>query len=365
MISTNHMSPEQLFAFWPKATFAHYQQLINLCGNLETAFKASEKQLLELKWQGQVLPSFLEWRANAKQIATNWQEKFAREKITFTVYGSSDFPHNKFIGMKDPPYVLFIRGNPRFNSPSLAVVGSRNCTEYGIKATNYLIPDLAASGISIVSGLAGGIDSTAHIAALKARGHTVAILGHGIGWNDLGYNSERRHLGEKIIEHGGAIISEYLPGIPGGNFTFPKRNRIIAALTDATLITEAAEGSGSLITAECAHVLHRDVLIVPQDIFSITGKGANAQLKEAAHPVTCSQDIFELFGITPKKRRTAPSPILSNDQSIIFNLLQIEPQGRDSLARELSLAPASLGVTLTTMELAGLIEAKNGRYYAL
>lgn len=359
------MTAEQQFAFWPKATFAHYQQLINLCGHLDEAFKASEKQLLELKWQGRVLPSFLEWRKNAEQIADKWQTKFAREKITFTIYTDPDFPAKKFEGVKDPPYVLFIRGNPKFNSPSLAVVGSRDCTEYGIKVTNYLVPNLAASGISIVSGLAVGIDSTAHIAALKAHGHTVAILGHGIGWNDLGYGSERRYLGEKIIENGGAIISEYLPGIPGSNFTFPKRNRLIAALTDATLITEAAEGSGSLITAECAHALHRDILIVPQDIFSITGKGANAKLKEAAHPITCPQDIFELFGITPKKRRIAPSPILPADQSIIFNLLQTEPQSRDSLARELGLTPASLGINLTTLELAGLIEAKNGLYYAL
>lgn len=359
------MTKEQLFAFWPKATFTHYKQLVTLFGNLEEAFKASEKQLLELKWQGHVLPSFLEWRKNAEQIAAKWQEKFVREKITFIVYTDSDFPAKKFEGVKDPPYVLFIRGNPKFNSSSLAVVGSRDCTEYGIKATNYLIPDLAASGVSIVSGLAEGIDSTAHSAAIKAGGHTVAILGHGIEWNDLGYSSERRYLGEKIIENGGAIISEYLPGIPGSNFTFPKRNRIIAALSDATLITEAAEGSGSLITAECAYALGRDILIVPQDIFSITGKGANAKLKEAAHPITCPQDIFELFGITPKKRRIAPSPLLPNDQSIIFNLLQAEPQERDSLARELNLAPASLGVTLTTMELSGLIEVKNGLYYAL
>lgn len=359
------MTKEQLFAFWPKATLAHYQQLINLCGNLEAAFKAPEKQLLELKWQKQVLPSFLEWRANAEQIATKWQEKFTREKITFTVYPDSDFPTKKFQGMKDPPYVLFIRGIPKFNSPSLAVVGSRDCTEYGIKATNYLVRDLAASGVSIVSGLAEGIDSAAHIAAIKAKGHTVAILGHGIGWNDLGSNSERRYLGEKIIENGGALISEYLPGVPGSNFTFPKRNRLIAALSDATLITEAAEGSGSLITAECAYVLGRDILIVPQDIFSIAGKGANAKLKEAAHPITCPQDIFELFGITPKKRKLAPSPTLTNDQNAIFKLLHIEPQGRDSLARELGLAPASLGVILTTMELSGLIEAKNGLYHAL
>ncbi|MBP7992227.1 MAG: DNA-processing protein DprA [Candidatus Magasanikbacteria bacterium] len=359
------MISKQIFAFWPKATVAHYDQLIKLCGNLDEAFKASEKQLLELKWQKQVLPSFLEWRKNAKQIAEKWEEKFIKENISFIVYGEENYPNKIFSeDVYDPPYVLFIRGNARFISSALAVVGSRKCTSYGLSAVKELVPEVAKNGVSIISGLAKGIDSAAHRTALDAGGYTIAVLGHGLDWADFGLEESRITLGKEIIASGGSIISEYLPGTLGANYTFPARNRIIAGLTKGTLLVEGKMGSGALITMQCARDYHREIMVVPHNIFSTTGEGVIDQLKQGAHPITHSKDIFEILKINPKKQRQLKINV-DPQQNTIIKTLQIEPQGRDNLARELSLSPASLGVTLTTMELSGFIEVKNGLYYAL
>lgn len=359
------MTPERLFAFWPKATVAHYQQLTTLFGNLEESFQASEKQLLELKWRGQVLPSFLNWRKNAKSIADKWQKKFTTENISFVVHSEKNYPHKIFTdNMYDPPYSLFIRGNAHFISSALAVVGSRRCTSYGLSVVKELIPDVAKNGVNIISGLAKGIDSAAHKAALDANGYTIAVLGHGLDWADFGAEESRIKLGKEIIESGGALISEYLPGTPGTNYTFPARNRIIAGLSKGVLLVEAKLGSGALITIQCAREYHREIMVTPHNIFSTTGEGAIDQLKQGAHPVTKTSEIFEILKINPKKQRQLKIKV-DSQESVVINALQIEPQGRDSLARELNLAPASLGVTLTTMELSGLIEVKNGLYYAL
>ncbi len=359
------MTPEQLFAFWPKATFAHYEQLINLCGNLATAFKASEKQLCELKWRGEVLPSFLEWRNHAEQIATKWQAKFNQEEMSFVVWGEENYPTKIFSkDVYDPPYALFIRGNAHFISSALAVVGSRKCTPYGLSVVKELISGVATSGVTIISGLAKGIDSAAHKTALENGGYTIAVLGHGLDWADFGLEESRIKLGKEIIASGGAIISEYLPGTLGTNYTFPARNRIIAGLAKGTLLIEAKIGSGALITMQCARDYHREIMVVPHNIFSTTGEGVVDQLKQGAHPITKTSEIFEILKINPKKQRQLKINVDSQENSII-KALQIEPQGRDSLARELNLAPASLGVLLTTMELSDLIEARNGRYYAL
>ncbi len=359
------MSPEQLFAFWPKATFAHYRQLITFFGNLEDAFNASEKQLLELKWQGKVLPSFLEWRKDAKLIAEKWQKKFEQENISFVVYGEEHYPTKIFSeDVFDPPYALFIRGNAHFISSALAVVGSRKCTPYGLSAVKELVSEIAKNGVSIISGLAKGIDSAAHRTALDVGGYTIAVLGHGLDWSDFGLEESRIKLGKEIIQSGGAIISEYLPGTLGTNYTFPERNRIIAGLSKGTLLVEGKMGSGALITMQCARDYHREIMVVPHNIFSTTGEGAIDQLKQGAHPVTKPSDIFEILKINSKKQRQLK--INANPkESAITKTLQIEPQGRDSLARELNLSPAYLGAILTTMELSGLIEVKNGLYYAL
>lgn len=358
------MTQEQLFAFWPKATFAHYKQLLTLCGNLDHAFTATEKQLLKLKWQGHVLPSFLSWRKNAKDIASKWQEKFSKEHISFVVYGEENYPSKLFTdNMYDPPYALFIRGTAHFSSLALAVVGSRKCTSYGLGAVKELIPEVAKNGVSIISGLAKGIDSAAHRAALDAGGYTIAVLGHGLAWTDFGQEESRIQLGKEIIESGGAIISEYLPGTLGAHYTFPKRNRIIAGLCKGTLLVEAKMGSGALITMQCAREYHREIMVVPHNIFSTTGEGTIDQLKQGAHPVTRSTDIFEILKINPKKQRQ-PKSKDNSLENIILQALYIEPKNRDILARELNTTPTALAVLLTTLELSGLVEAKNGLYYA-
>ncbi len=359
------MDKTELFAYWPKANFSRYRSLINLFGNLENAWQAPEQELTQLNWRGEVLPNFLAWRQTAAKQAEILTKKLATEKITVLIYGSDLYPNKLFQDLTDPPYALFVRGHLNISSPTVAVVGSRLATPYGIRVLKHLLPNLIAQNITIVSGLAQGIDSTAHETALINSGYTVAVLGHGSDWSDFGTDERRRLLGKKIIDAGGAIVSEYLPGTPGTNYTFPARNRIIAALSQATLVIEAATGSGALITAQCARELHREILIVPHPIFSETGQGVNDQLKQGAHPITEARDIMEIMGITPQKNHPTTKPNFTPQEISLLNLVQTEPKDRDSLVRELGLTPTSLSLLLTTLEISGAIQAKNGLYYPL
>ena len=356
---------EGLLAFWPKISVKRYQDLIAAFGSADAAFAAQPKELEKLPWKPETIWDFFSWKKSADQTATQIIEQFERENIFIICYGSNVYPLI-LKDLTDPPFVLFIRGQLALHKKSLAVVGSRQASEYGINATKKLIPEVAEAGVSIVSGLAKGIDSAAHQAALKVGGHTVAVLGFGIGQADLKHSKEKEKLANTIINSGGAIVSEYLPGTPGNNFTFPLRNRIIAGLSTATLIIEARQGSGSLITATCAEEdLGRDVMVVPQPIFSSTGIGANNRIKEGAHLVTEPRDILEILKITSQPSRPKSAPNYTPEETLILASLQIEPKDRDSLTRELKVPAAKLGIFLTNLELAGAIILKNTQYYSL
>lgn len=356
---------EGTLAFWPKISVKRYQDLITTFGSVDTALIALPKELEKLPWKSETIFDFLSWKKSAPQTSSIILEQFERENISFVCYGDIEYPLLlKYL--TDPPFVLFIRGQLALHKKSLAVVGSRQASEYGINATKKLIPEVAGAGVSIISGLARGIDSAAHEATLKVSGHTVAVLGFGIAQADLKHSKEKEKLAEKIINSGGAVVSEYLPGIPGNNFTFPLRNRIIAGLSNATLVVEARAGSGALITATCTQEdLGRDVMVVPQPIFSLTGIGANNQLKQGAHPVTEPRDILEILKITVKPSPPKPTSNYTPFETSILASLQIEPKDRDSLTRELRIPAAKLGIFLTNLELGGAIILKNTQYYSL
>ena len=190
----------------------------------------------------------------------------------------------------DPPKCLYVMGNIEIlNNPSIAIVGCREATEYGKKAATYFSYNLAKQNVTIVSGLVRGIDSYSHIGALKANGKTIAVIGSGL---DIIYPKENEQLAKKIVEQGGTIISEYPLGIRPQKEHFPARNRIISGISQATLVIEAKEKSGSLITADFAMEQGKDVYSVPGNINSKNSVGTNNLIKDGAIPVSKFSDIL-------------------------------------------------------------------------
>ena len=254
------------------------------------------------------------------------------------------------------PASLWLRGAlPPVETKHLAVVGSRAITPYGMESTNTLIAGLAGHPISIVSGLALGVDACAHEAALTAGLHTIAVLASGISDEAIGPRANVP-LARRILESGGALISEndltYSP-FPSD---FPKRNRLVAGLADAVLVIEAGERSGTLITARLASEYNRELLCVPHRIGDTHGAASDIFVRLGAIPVTESKQILEALRISAVK---VELPTLTEREQLVYDLLQ-EPLDKDDLIRATTLAPTEALTIILTLELKGILKEKYG-----
>ena len=269
-----------------------------------------------------------------------------------------DFP-SLLHEIPDPPKTLYAQGKlPGVDTKILAVVGSRTCTSYGRSTVEFLIDGLRGHNISIVSGLALVIDGYAHVSALRAGIHTVAVPGSGLSEKVL-YPRSHVRLAKNILENGGALLSEFEPEHEAAPWTFPKRNRIMAGMSHAVLMIEAAERSGTLITARLATEYDRELLVVPASIFADSSKGVHQFLKLGATPVTTSKDILDVLGIqTGAKKEVAP-PTLSAREQEIYELLQ-EPLPRDELLEKVSFPTTDANIILSKLELDGVLVEKLG-----
>lgn len=252
--------------------------------------------------------------------------------------------------LHDPPPALFCLGDMELLSrPSVAIVGTRRATPYGERVARELAAALARGGAVVVSGLARGIDAVAHRAALDARGHTVAVLGTGV---DVAYPVSSRLLQSEIAESG-LLVSEEQPGSRATKSSFPKRNRIIAALTRATIIVEAPLRSGALITAEHATDLHRSVAAVPGPIDSPQSAGSNLLLRDCATAIASVDDALALMGLTAPAR-SSPAPRTPAERRILDALAR-GPTDLDSLAARSRLPARDCLAAITTLELRGAV----------
>jgi DNA processing protein len=250
----------------------------------------------------------------------------------------------------DPPAGLFLRGTSGaqlLSRPAVAVVGARACSGYGASVARSLGRELAAAGLVVVSGLARGIDAEAHRGALEADGTTVAVLGCGI---DRDYPAGHAELARRVAD-AGLIVSEYAPGVGPAPWRFPARNRIVAGLCAATIVVEARERSGALITADLALEEGREVFAVPGEITSSLSGGTNALLKLGAAPLTSSADVLASFGIELEATVEESSP-----------LLELLPASADELVRRTGLAAEEIARTLVELELAGRVTVCDGVY---
>jgi DNA processing protein len=253
----------------------------------------------------------------------------------------------------DPPKRLFLRGEgdrDLLRRPAVGIVGARACSPYGAQVARMVARELATAGVVVVSGLARGVDGEAHRGALQAGGHTVAVLGCGI---DRDYPAAHASLAREIAKRS-LLVSEYEPGVDPAPWRFPARNRIIAGLCAATVVVEARERSGALITADFALEEGREVFAVPGEITSSLSRGTNALLRLGATPLTGPTDVLESLGIESSSEATPDHP-----------LLELLPAAIDELVRATRTDPAHVAAALLELELAGLVAEGDGVYRAL
>lgn len=303
-------------------------------------------------------------QAPAEETATQQLRLAHKHQCQLTTFWDDDFP-SPLKAIDDAPAALFVKGELRASDKfSIAIVGTRQPTTYGAMVTERLATDLVARGLTIVSGLARGVDTIAHRAALKAGGRTLAVLGSGL---DLIYPSENRRLVEEIVRHG-AVISEYFFGTKPDAPNFPRRNRIIGGLSLGTLVIEAGEKSGALITASMALEQGREVFAVPGSIFSPKSIGTHRLIQEGARLVHTADDILseltaqlELFGKTD--RPVIEVADLTDAEQLLFELLTHEPVHIDVLARQANLPSAQALATLLQLEFKNAVKQLPGKMF--
>jgi DNA processing protein len=255
--------------------------------------------------------------------------------------------------LAQPPRELFAIGlRSALSKPRIAIVGTRNSTAYGERITRTLTRALVKSGVSIVSGMARGIDAAAHRTALEERGNTVAVLGTGV---DVPYPAGHRVL-HKVIGEQGLVLSESPPGTRAGPGAFPKRNRIIAALAPVTIVVEAGFRSGALNTAGQALELGRVVAAVPGQIDSDQSRGSNQLLRDGAVLIAAPDDALALLGLSAPKDAQPPPPLLPDSEQKVWDAIAEGFVSTDALPAATSLSIAECLAAITSLEIMGLIE---------
>lgn len=288
-------------------------------------------------------------------------EKILKLNIGYITIFDQAYP-TQLNELPDGPVILYIKGNAEIlKEPSLAVVGSRKFTSYGKTVAYKLTRESAEAGLVIISGLALGIDTIAHFAVLDAKAKTVAVLGCGL---DQVYPACNLGLAKNIIEMGGAIVSELSPGTPPLKHNFPSRNRIIAGLSLGTLVIEAAESSGALITAYEALEYNREVFAVPGNINSETSFGPNRLIQKGAKLVISTEDIFEELNVEFKQSQEKAKEMLpeSKEEIIILDLIAKKDMLVDNIIEQSDLNVIEINTALTMMEMKGIIENVGGIY---
>lgn len=265
-----------------------------------------------------------------------------------------------------PPAVIYIIGKPKIDTrKTLAIVGTRRSSRYGRIMASKLADDLSSAGLTVVSGLAVGIDTAAHKGALE-KGLTVAVLGSGLATI---YPATNTNLAAQICEQGGSIISEYPLYTPPAKWTFPQRNRIISGLSRGVVVVEAPKRSGALITAHLATEQGREVFAVPGNVTSNSSAGTNALIKDGAKLVTCVDDIISEFPdltqllVCITQSQPQQEAALSAEEHLVYNLIGVEPLHIDDIIYKVGMSPTQAAQILLMLQMQGLIEQIEGRRY--
>lgn len=367
MVSAEELKYWVAFSGIPGIGRVRISQLKEHFGSLQEAWKAPEVKLKQAKLDARSIDALVTLRPRMSLDAE--MEKLERYKVKVFVYEDPLYPL-RLKEIYDYPPVLYVRGNlPGEDEPCLAVVGTRRPTIYGRQVTEEIVTDLARSKIAIVSGLARGIDSVAHRAALDAGGKTVAVFGSGL---DVVYPGENVKLAQAIMEHG-ALVSEHPLGVKPKAENFPLRNRIMSGLSLGVLVVEAGERSGALITAHQAAEQNREVFAIPGSILSPASQGTNSLIQEGAKLIRKYTDILEELNLTIAVQQTKikefslaeHSIVESSVESTILEQLSSEPSHIDEICRRSGLAMPEVSSTLAVLELKGIAKQVGSMNYVL
>jgi DNA processing protein len=341
---------------FPGIKTAHWQKLIAHFSTLDRAWVASYGELkktgLEEKW----IKDFFEYRdqADPEEILLHLKEN----EIDIVSIYDDGYPQI-LKEIYNPPFILYQKGRYlEQDNRAVAIVGSRKGTDYGKRVTFDIARSLAEAGVTIVSGLAVGLDTEAHKGALAGGGRTIAILANGL---DQIYPASNTALAQEIIKNG-CLFSEQPFGMPPLKQNFPARNRIISGLSEGVLITEADEKSGTLHTASFALEQNRQIYAVPGPVYNPLAKGPNSLLKHGAKAVTEANDILEDYGLEKVRQNLEPE---GEEEELIYGALKDDNLHIDEIARRTGRQTSEISKTLTLMELRGKIKHLGGMVYTL
>ena len=347
-----------------------FKRLIDRLQTPDRVFSAAEPELTAVEGMSSRLAgairAYHEFDAAEKEI-----ELAEKNNCRIITLNDPEYP-SLLLNIHDPPPYIYVRGRLENTQHSIAIVGSRNASTYGLSMAKRLSGELSSLGLPIVSGMARGIDTAAHQGALAVNGKTIAVLGSGLG---VIYPPENRQLFYKISENG-AVVSEF-PMTEGPNaYNFPARNRIISGITMGTLVVEAAKKSGSLITARLAGEQGREVFAIPGNINSLKSTGTHNLLKQGAKLVACAQDVVEEFyqlgDVVKENSRPAKGNSdagggveLSEEEAKIYDMLEPYPIHIDALSQKADLEIGKLAGVLLNLELKGLVSQSPGKYFTI
>jgi DNA processing protein len=340
---------------------ARLRALLDYFGDLEIAWQASGADLQQAGLDRRSLANLLEARRTLDLDAE--VERLQRAGVHVLTWEDADYPPN-LREVYNPPPVLYVRGRiEKRDEWAVAVVGTRQASVYGKEAAQMLSAGLARAGVTIVSGLARGIDAVAHRACLDAGGRTIAVLGCGV---DTIYPQQNAHLAAEIVRQG-ALVSEYALGTTPEARNFPPRNRIISGLTLGTIVVEADLGSGALITAGFAAEQGREVFAVPGSVFARGSRGTNALIQQGAKMVCNVGDVLEELNLTMVSEQAQVRAVIPGNETeaLLLNHLSAEPIHVDDLGRAVRLPIAQVTSTLALMELKGMVRQVGGMSYVL
>lgn len=342
-------------------TYNRYQILIKNFSSLENAFYQPLAKLIQAGWNQELALSFIKGR---KEInINNIIKKIKEENIKVVTIEDEEYPF-LLSNIYNPPPILYYRGNLEIDwEKSLSVVGSRKFSFYGEKILTDFIPTLVGYDFNIISGLALGIDSLAHQKTIENQGITVAVLGSGLDYFSI-YPRSNRGLLQNIISNNGLVLSEFPLGTKPLSFNFPIRNRIIAGLSRATLVVEASQKSGSLITANYALEEGREVFTFPGDIYNTNLVGNNILIKNGATTVLSPQDILDFFKIESDNLVDNKKYQGQNNIEIdILNIISDKERHIDDILESLPHDISQISSTLVILEMKGAIKDAGGKNY--
>ena len=336
-----------------------YRNLVAVFHDPERVFAATPKTLAAVEGVGEkTIDAITAFPAEA--AATEELHKAEDLGVSILTLRDPGYPKN-LLHIYDPPPLIYVRGELNAGDvPMVAIVGSRKGSPYGRVMTKKISKELAATGVTVVSGMARGVDTCAHLGALEAHGKTIAVFGCGI---DIMYPPENEKLCRDIIDHG-AVISEFPFSTPPEGKNFPKRNRIISGLSLGVVIVEATADSGSLITASFALEQGREVFAVPGNIGMATSQGTNALIKQGAKLIEGAQDILvEIIPQYEGKTSHAEPPVLNNEEDDVLKLLSHTPLHIDEISRLSKMEIRRISTILLELELKGVISQLGGKMF--